>query len=109
MPSKKISLPDINPIGEIDLTIHAPARLLILTFLAAVESTDFTFLLNQTQLTRGNLSTHLKRLEDDGYITVQKEFIDRIPRSLYKLTSNGKGAIVKYCETIQKVIDQLAN
>lgn len=107
MPPEKQSLPDLDPIEKIDPAIHAPSRLMILAYLAAIESADFTFLLNQTRLTRGNLSTHISRLEEAGYVEVKKEFVDRIPRTLYKLTDAGKKAIQNYRENMRSVIDQL--
>lgn len=107
MPSKKQSLPDLHPIEKIDPAIHSPSRLMIIAYLASIESADFTFLLNQTGLTRGNLSTHLSRLEDAGYVEVKKEFVDRIPRTLYMLTNTGREAIQHYRENMLCVIDQL--
>ena len=107
MPYDSETLPDLDPIEKLDPAIHAPARLMILAYLAAVISADFTFLLNQTGLTRGNLSTHISRLEEAGYVKVKKEFVDRVPRTLYKLTSNGKNAIQQYRENMRLVIDEL--
>jgi DNA-binding MarR family transcriptional regulator len=80
---------------------------MILAFLAAVDSADFTFLLTQTGLTRGNLSTHISRLEEAGYVEVHKEFVERVPRTLYKLTSSGRNAIERYRGNMRQVIDQL--
>ena len=107
MPAEINDLPNLEPIENIDPAIHAPARLMILSFLAAVTSVDFTFLLKQTGLTRGNLSTHISRLEEAGYVEVKKEFVDRIPRTLYKLTKPGKKAIKQYQENMSSVINQL--
>jgi DNA-binding MarR family transcriptional regulator len=98
---------DLQPIAGIDRTVHAPARLMILAFLSAVDSADFTFLLNQTGLTRGNLSSHLQKLEEAGYISVQKEFVDRIPRTLIRLTDGGREAIQAYRDTMRQVVDEL--
>jgi DNA-binding MarR family transcriptional regulator len=97
----------LQPIAGINRTIHAPARLMILTFLTVVESADFTFLLNQTGLTRGNLSSHLSKLEQAGYITIEKEFVERIPRTLIRLTPDGRSAIQIYRENMRQVVDQL--
>ena len=72
---------DLQPISDIDRVVHSPARLKILAFLAAVDSADFIFLMNQVDLTRGNLSSHLNTLEDAGYISIQKEFVDKVERS----------------------------
>ena len=95
---------DLQPIADIDRAIHAPARLMILALLAAVESADFTFLLTQTGLTRGNLSSHLGKLEEVGYITVTKEFVDRVPRTLIRLSEAGYTAVSNYQSNMQQVV-----
>lgn len=98
---------DLRPIENLDPTIHGPARLMILALLAVVDCVDFTFLLNQTGLTRGNLASHIGRLEAAGYVAVQKTFVDRIPNTTYKLTKEGRLAIDKYRQNMQQVIDLL--
>ena len=98
---------NLQPIADIDRTIHAPARLMILAFLSVVESADFTFLMNQTGLTRGNLSSHLQKLEGAGYISIEKEFVDRIPRTLIRLSPDGRTAIDEYRENMQQVLQEL--
>ena len=98
---------DLQAIDNIDPTVHAPARLMILALLAVVDSADFNFLLNQTGLTRGNLASHLSRLEEAGYVHVEKTFLDRIPHTIYTLTDEGWSAIEKYRENMKKVIDLL--
>ena len=98
---------DLQPIADIDRTIHSPARLSIMAYLAAVDRADFIFLMNQVGLTRGNLSSHLNTLEAAGYIEIQKEFIDRIPRTLIRLTPEGHDAIQRYRKQMQKIIDDL--
>lgn len=98
---------DFSTIAELDRTIHSPARLMILAYLSVVDSADFTFLLRQTELTRGNLSTHLKRLEEAGYIRVEKEFVERVPRTLIRLEEAGRQAIETYRENMRQVIDEL--
>ena len=107
MSSETQSQPDLSAIEQLDQAIHAPARLMILAFLAAIDSADFTFLLTQTGLTRGNLSTHISRLEEAGYVEVKKDFVDRIPRTLYTLTGNGRKAITLYRKNMRQVIDHL--
>lgn len=107
MPPSSPGNENLQPIANIDRMIHAPARLLILAFLAVIESADFTFLMNQTGLTRGNLSSHLQKLEDADYINVQKEFVDRIPRTLIRLTDTGREAIQAYRENMRQVVEQL--
>ena len=97
----------LEPIAALDRTVHAPARLMILAFLSVVESADFIFLLNQTGLTRGNLSSHLSKLEEAGYVRIEKEFVERIPRTLIRLTPDGREAIETYRENMRLVVEQL--
>ena len=63
--------------------------------------------MNQTGLTRGNLSSHLSKLEEAGYISVQKEFVERIPRTLIRLTGDGREAIETYRENMRQVVEKL--
>jgi DNA-binding MarR family transcriptional regulator len=98
---------DLRPITDIDRTLHAPARLMILAMLHVVENADFTFLMNQTGLTRGNLSTHLNKLEEEGYIDVNKRFVGKKPRTLIRLTAQGRSAITNYRKNMRQVIDEL--
>ena len=98
---------DLGPIADIDPNLHAPARLRILAVLCVVHRADFTFLLEQTGLTRGNLATHLTRLEDSGYVKVKKAFVDRKPRTLIWLSAKGRSAIDEYREAMRQVIEDL--
>lgn len=97
----------LQPIADLDRVVHSPPRLMILAYLAAVDSADFIFLMNQVELTRGNLSSHLKTLEEAGYIDVQKEFVDKVPRTLIRLTNEGREAIHTYREQMRTIINQL--
>ena len=92
---------------RIDPVIHAPARLKVLAVLAAVETADFLFVLQQTGLTKGNLSSHMSKLEDAGYIEVRKEFVRKIPRTLLTLTGNGRQALKTYRHQMQTMLDEL--
>ena len=107
MNDNKIGLDELRPIADIDLAIHSPARLKILAFLQVVESADFTFLMNQTGLTRGNLSSHLSKLEEVGYVSINKEFVDRVPRTLISLTDEGQAAIHTYRENMKQVLEEI--
>lgn len=98
---------DLQPIANIDPLIHAPTRLKIMAYLSIVESADFTFLMNQTGLTRGNLSVNLRKLEDAGYVSIKKEFVDRLPRTLIRLTEDGRQAIQTYRENMEQVLNEL--
>jgi len=66
------------------------------------------FLMNQTGLTRGNLSSHLSKLEDAGYIEIRKEFVERTPRTLLCLTEEGSKAFLEYRQSMKQVLDSLS-
>ncbi len=99
--SKGSMVPDIDPV------VHAPARLTIMGILHVVEGADFVFLMRQTGLTRGNLSTHLSKLEAAGYVTVEKKFVERVPRTLLRLTDTGREALRKYRQQMRKALGKL--
>jgi DNA-binding MarR family transcriptional regulator len=107
MNQSESSKEELQPIKDIDPLIHAPTRLKIMAYLSIVESADFTFLMNQTGLTRGNLSVNLRKLEDAGYVSIKKEFVERIPRTLIRLTEEGRQAIQTYRENMQLVLNDL--
>lgn len=89
---------------DIDRTIHEPARLIIMAILSAVEEADFLYLLNATGLTRGNLSSHLTRLETAGYVSIEKTFAGKIPRTIGRLTVEGRHALDSYRRQMGAVI-----
>ena len=107
MTTTKTGSEDLQPIADIDRLIHEPARLMILALLYVVESGDFTFLMRQTGLTWGNLSSHLSKLEAAGYIEVEKEFVDRKPRTMLYLTDKGRAAFREYRQSMKQVLDDL--
>jgi DNA-binding transcriptional ArsR family regulator len=92
---------------DLDPLIHSPARLKILTVLKEVESAEFLFLLRHTDLTRGNLSSHLSKLEAVGYVRITKEFVEKIPRTLIQLTETGKAALEIYRKRMLERLDRL--
>ncbi len=92
---------------SIDRTIHEPARLMIMAYLYVVDSADFLFLERQTGLTRGNLSSHLTRLEAAGYVEITKEFVEKIPRTILRLTPTGRAAFQEYRQSMKEILDGL--
>ncbi len=70
-----------------------------------IENKRIKKLMNQTQLTRGNLSSHLSKLEAAGYVEIKKEFVQKIPRTLLRLTEEGRNAFVQYRQKMQQVLD----
>lgn len=97
----------LDGLSQIDKVIHEPARLLILCHLFVLENADFLFLLRKTGLTRGNLSTHMRRLEKAGYVDVEKKYADRLPLTIYRLTKTGKQALAKYHEMMSNSLSIL--
>lgn len=87
---------DYESFSDLNRLIHEPGRLAIVAVLNAVDQADFLFLLNQTGLTRGNLSSHTAKLETAGYITIEKAFVEKVPRTVYRLTEAGRDALGTY-------------
>ena len=100
-----VSGQDVSP-GGIDRLIHEPARLLIMSYLAVVESADFLFLQSQTGLTFGNLSSHLSRLEEAGYVGVEKKFVGKKPNTILSLTTTGRQAFEQYRRQMMEMLDE---
>ncbi|KYK22170.1 hypothetical protein AYK25_07450 [Thermoplasmatales archaeon SM1-50] len=107
MPARGKETKNFTTITDVDRLIHEPARLLILSYLYVVESADFLFLLRQTNLTRGNLSSHLMKLEKAGYVNIEKKFVDKIPRTLLSLTKEGRKAFHEYSQRMKKIFRKL--
>lgn len=98
---------ELHPLTYIDKLVHEPARLMILATLHAVDAADFLFVERQTGLTRGNLSSHMSKLEQAGYIEVTKEFVDKIPRTLLRITEAGRRALLDYTQSMRQVLNGL--
>jgi DNA-binding transcriptional ArsR family regulator len=94
----------IQRLAEIDRIIHEPARLMIVALLAAVVEADFQYLRHATGLTQGNLSTHLTKLEEAGYVAIEKSFRGKYPLTLCRLTESGKEALDTYRKVIKAAL-----
>ena len=90
-----------------DPLIHAPARLQIVMQLFVVEALDATFLLNRTGLTWGNLSSHLSKLEEAGYVAVEKTFKGKKPWTMIRLTEAGRNAFQRYRTGMEEALSEL--
>ena len=88
---------------ELDKIIHEPARLRIMMILAGIEQADFNFLLTTLNLTRGNLSRHIEKLESADYLKVEKSFNGKIPNTNYQITQKGTKALTQYWENLDAV------
>lgn len=91
--------------ADIDRLIHEPARLTLIANLYVVDSADFTFLSRRTGLTDGNISSHMTRLENAGYVSVTKTFEGKRPRTIYELTSTGREAFDHYRNHLTGILD----
>ncbi len=91
----------------LDRVIHEPARLAVMAILSVVEAADFLYLQRETALTKGNLSAHLSRLEEAGYIAIDKTFRDKMPHTLCRLTPQGRDAFNAYLRQVKGALGAL--
>jgi DNA-binding MarR family transcriptional regulator len=86
----------LRKIADLDRVIHEPARLMIAAVLYLVNEADFLYLQAQTDLTKGNLSSHLAKLEETGYVEVEKTYRGKIPMTICRLTKKGRASFKAY-------------
>lgn len=91
----------IQRLAEVDRVIHEPSRLMVVALLAAVKEADFQYLHQATGLTKGNLSVHLSRLEEAGYIAIEKTFRGKYPLTICRLTERGREVLDGYRKIIK--------
>ncbi len=87
----------------LDRLVHEPARLSLLTALSVASSADFIYLQRLTGLTKGNLSTHLAKLEEAGLVQIDKQFIGKTPNTTVRLTPKGRAAIEKHWQQLENL------
>jgi len=92
---------------DVDRIVHEPARLTIMALLSGAKEADFLFLMRETGLTKGNLSSHLAKLEDAEYVEIEKKFRGKIPLTLARLTPKGRNALQGYREKMNGLLRQL--
>jgi DNA-binding MarR family transcriptional regulator len=88
--------------------MHEPSRLMIMTILSSVEKADFVYIQHETGLTRGNLSVHLTKLSEAGYIEIQKMFNGKVPQTVCQITDTGRKAFQKYTEYLRRVVNKIS-
>ena len=91
---------------EVDRLIHEPSRSVILAVLAAVQGADFLYLQRETGLTKGNLSVHLSKLEEAGYIAIEKTYRGKLPMTLCRITDEGRQAFETYRKQLKQFVEQ---
>ncbi len=91
-------LPELNPV------IHGKLRLALLSLLSSVEEAEFTWLRAKTGSTDGNLGAQLMKLEEAGYVAVEKKFVQRKPQTLYRMTEPGRRALTQYVSALRELL-----
>lgn len=99
---------ETNDTEDIDKIIHEPARLKIILYLSMVEESDFKYLLVHTGLSKGNLSSHLSKLGQANYVAISKQFRDKIPCTMIRLTQKGRDAFREYKSAIVQLLDNIS-
>jgi DNA-binding MarR family transcriptional regulator len=95
--------PDLKALATLDRVIHEPARLMVMTVLYAVPEADYLYLQRECGLTQGNLSRHLAKLEEVGYVAITKTFKGKYPLTICSLTRKGREAFKEYVEKMRIV------
>jgi DNA-binding MarR family transcriptional regulator len=93
-------------IGKLDDVIHGRVRLGVMAYLAQAEVAEFTELKNLLEVTQGNLSVHLRKLEEAGYVAIDKSFIDRKPLTRVRMTNEGRAAFALYLDAIGRLVGE---
>jgi DNA-binding MarR family transcriptional regulator len=96
---------DLRDLASVDRLIHEPARLMIVAILYSVESADFLYLQRETDLTKGNLSSHLSKLESAGYVEIEKTYRGKIPLTVCRLTDEGRQSFENYRQQLKDFVD----
>lgn len=96
---------DLRSLADVNRLIHEPSRSVIMAILAAVESADFLYLQRETGLTKGNLSVHLSKLEEAGFVNLEKTYRGKIPLTLCRLTGKGRKAFDAYRNQLKLFVE----
>jgi DNA-binding transcriptional ArsR family regulator len=94
--------------NDLDRVIHEPARLLIVALLAGIKEADFLWVQRESALTKGNLSSHLTKLEESGYVNIEKTYRGKIPLTLLRLTREGRAAFDAYKHNMNGLLRKAA-
>ena len=96
-------MPDTLP--ELDPVVHGKLRLALLSLLVGVEEADFTWLRDKTGSTDGNLGAQMLKLEEAGYVAMQKRFAGRKPQTVYRMTPTGRRALAAYVAALKHLLN----
>jgi DNA-binding transcriptional ArsR family regulator len=103
-----MSATPFEQLANLDRLVHDPARLAILTALSACERADFLFLQRITGLSKGNLSSHLSKLEEAGMVEIEKRFVEKKTQTLVRLSGQGRGAVESYWKEMEELRESAA-
>ena len=92
----------VQTILDLDRLVHEPARLAILSVLSGVEWAEFRMVENLTKLTKGNLSSHLAKLEEGDYVAIHKGYRGKVPQTTLAITKKGREALDRYWEQLKQ-------
>ncbi len=101
----KSNMKSPNPLPQLDTVIHSRIRLAVLSLLVSLKQADFNYLKKAVGATDGNLSTHLSKLEEAGYIAAKKGFQGKKPLSTYTLTKKGRAAFSQYVKALDEILN----
>jgi DNA-binding MarR family transcriptional regulator len=93
-------------LDELDPLLHERGRLAIVSMLAIVDSLTFTELRDELEMTDGNLSVHLQKLEERGYVSLDKQFVNRRPQTTCRLSAAGRRAFKRYLDHLEAIVQQ---
>jgi DNA-binding MarR family transcriptional regulator len=94
----------LRQLAELDRVIHEPGRLMIVSILFLRKEADFLYLMRETGLTKGNLSSHLATLEKAGYVEIEKTYADKVPLTILRLTREGRTSFRAYQAAMKKAL-----
>ena len=100
---------NVSPIRRLvapDRTVHEPARLAVLLLLSVVEKADFLYILDESGMSKGNLSSHMARLEEAGSTAAETAFLEKLPRTVYELTDEGRAALDAHREILLEALQE---
>ena len=94
----------VSEIKNVDRLVHEPTRYVLMAHLFVVKEADFVYLARKVGLSGGNLSSHMSKLEDAGYVRVEKSFVNKRPQTTFRLTSKGRAAFAGYRDTMSRIL-----
>lgn len=98
---------DLQALAGVERLVHEPARLVVLACLSVVTHADFLYVMRETGLSQGNLSSHLAKLEAAGYVSVEKTFVGKMPRTVLQITGPGREALRTYRAQVLEALSRL--